>query len=340
MNIQVCLEYLQLHWPQQFSFLIAEDLFASESAGWELFGKLFDMFAGNSSTQKQNTDKGIQHNPAKEQRSSNHPTKGGKGRATSPVELNGKPVPTAPLKKKHVQFCADDGDIGRVRLGGGKGSNRHLQIHSDKILPERMEPTADDRGPYESIRALDIRRAEMRKERLAVRRRRLTALESAEEGSTQKSILKLHDNPWDDRMTIVRPKPSRSASPNRKPLDLNEKANDAARNLNTRRNDATINDWFPPQASKIDFETAQQELHTLPPITSAQQVTVREWLEQLGLTLVDGEGGFFHHNPTASSASPLPAVPLPIHAGKRYFLHCCEKMLCTVRHLNRSSPKR
>lgn len=326
MNIQVCLDYLQSHWPQHFSFLIADDLFASESAGWELFGKLFDIFATGSSSAPRlhstvHSPNSVRHSKQAKEKSSNDSTSSAT-RSTSPLLV--KSALTAPTKNRHVQFSADDEDIGRVRFRAGKENKTHLQLNAEQKLTDATEPTSDDTVPYDAIRALDIRRAEMRKERLAVRRRRLAALESEGDGSIVKTVQKLHESPWDDRMTIVRPKQSRSGSPDRRPLDSNAKApsqtTDATAHMNSRKNDTTVSDWHPPKASQMDLETAQRELQLLPPITTAQQVTVRKWLEQLGLTLVDGEGGFFHvnHHPSASSVVQLPAVPLPIHAGSRY----------------------
>eukprot|EP01035_Chromulina_nebulosa_P026730 gene26730-35036_t len=176
MNIQVCLDYLQSHWPQHFSFLIADDLFVSESAGWELFGKLFDIFAtGNSSTAKLhpantvNSASNVRQKQPKEKGGNNftNESTSSAARTTSPIPA--KSVSTAaPIKSRHVQFSADDGDIGRVRFKGGKENQGHVLLNVEQRLTDRIAPTLNDTVPYDAIRALDIRRAEMRKERLAV----------------------------------------------------------------------------------------------------------------------------------------------------------------------------
>ena len=64
-------------------------------------------------------------------------------------------------------------------------------------------------------------------------------------------------------------------------------------------------DWSPPPPSVLQREAAQRDLALLPPVTVAQQSAVRQWLQELGLTLRDGEGGFL-----VPSAGPLSAQAL------------------------------
>lgn len=79
--------------------------------------------------------------------------------------------------------------------------------------------------------------------------------------------------------------------------------------------------WYPPQPLPSEIQAARQV--TLPQITHAQQSTVRDWLLSLGLSILDGEGGFYYQDHAylegscssssyGSSTDLSPPPPLPL----------------------------
>ena len=65
--------------------------------------------------------------------------------------------------------------------------------------------------------------------------------------------------------------------------------------------------WYPPRMSSVERETVLRGARLLP-VTTAQQTAVRDWLQTvLGLSLLEGEGGYYFHcdiRTEGSTASP------------------------------------
>jgi hypothetical protein len=66
-------------------------------------------------------------------------------------------------------------------------------------------------------------------------------------------------------------------------------------------------DWQPPRIDLIEVEKARKTI--VPLITTAQQTAVRDWLLSLGISVMDGEGGYYHNqDPRVQGHSNLSGV--------------------------------
>jgi hypothetical protein len=66
-------------------------------------------------------------------------------------------------------------------------------------------------------------------------------------------------------------------------------------------------DWQPPRIDPIEVEKARKTI--VPLITTAQQTAVRDWLLSLGISVMDGEGGYYHNqDPRVQGHSNLSGV--------------------------------
>eukprot|EP01039_Chlorochromonas_danica_P002834 gene2834-3093_t len=76
--------------------------------------------------------------------------------------------------------------------------------------------------------------------------------------------------------------------------------------------------WYPPEPLPSEVEVARRV--TVPQITHAQQSAVRDWLVSLGLSILDGEGGYYYQDHaylegSCSYANTPPAPPAPAAAA-------------------------
>jgi hypothetical protein len=78
-------------------------------------------------------------------------------------------------------------------------------------------------------------------------------------------------------------------------------------------------DWSPPPPDPIEVEKASKLTSSLPSITQAQQTTIRDWLLSLGISVLDGEGGYYSNddnrkegNSSLSSLISTNIVPLSL----------------------------
>jgi hypothetical protein len=78
-------------------------------------------------------------------------------------------------------------------------------------------------------------------------------------------------------------------------------------------------DWSPPPPDPIEAEKACKLTASLPSITQAQLTTIRDWLLSLGISVLDGEGGYYSNddsrkegNSSLSSVISTNIVPLSL----------------------------
>ena len=72
--------------------------------------------------------------------------------------------------------------------------------------------------------------------------------------------------------------------------------------------------WLPPKFDALEVEKARSV--ALPDILPAQQSSIRGWLLGLGLSILDGEGGFYNNQPSLKLVSSSTAPPLPLSDDK------------------------
>lgn len=87
-----------------------------------------------------------------------------------------------------------------------------------------------------------------------------------------------------------------------------------------------VQDWSPPPLEPLDIERAKAQMPVLPSITKAQQTAVRDWLLTHGISVLDGEGGYYHADDVrvegntslavTSSAPQLGLTPLPLNKDR------------------------
>jgi hypothetical protein len=110
---------------------------------------------------------------------------------------------------------------------------------------------------------------------------------------------------------------SRSLSPFTKeqqkpPFPLPEKRPSHYRG--NRKVQAEMLDWRPPKLYSLDKATISKLSY--PPITQQQQATSRAWLLTLGLSILDGEGGYYHSKTSDHLIQSMLAPPLPLTDDK------------------------
>lgn len=112
----------------------------------------------------------------------------------------------------------------------------------------------------------------------------------------------------------------------RRPSQASEAATTTAPSSSTARPPLRLrDDWQPPQIDPVELEKARRV--PLPPVTAAQQTAVRDWLLSLGLSVMDGEGGYYRAEDLRlegsanlagphSAATALAVDPLPLRQDR------------------------
>jgi hypothetical protein len=169
---------------------------------------------------------------------------------------------------------------------------------------------------------VSIRQLEMTRERLLVQQRdrntrKLCLLSKQEKNQGESSRRNLNEALSSPAQLSMTPEIRQESKQNKKkmtdPIDMKKMVTDKTLSSTSKRAEkdqphakAGKENWLPPRLNSTELEIVKNV--TVPVITTAQQTATKDWLLSLGISILDGEGGFYLKNHKDRSGIP----PLPL----------------------------